>query len=161
MEDSRRDLDSDGREELQIHLTMTIHSIFALKEALDFTNQPLPRLDSGLLEEKFSLLLDKSDTSPSSVHIPHPIRAPDMSTQHMQTPTFPSPEASVVCPRTWPCFSHPFLLCPIWPGPSFRELRCSPLPHWEFPLFPWRCWDPWSLLVFFSNHGRWLCPFPN
>ena len=49
------------REETANSLTMTIHSIFALrKEALDFTNQPLSQLDSGLLEEKLSLELIKS-----------------------------------------------------------------------------------------------------
>ena len=109
MEDSRRDFDADRREEIANSLTMIIHSIFALKkEALEFTNQPLPELDNGLFEEKFSLQLVKSDTSPRSAHAPDPFKAPDMSTQHMQTPTFPPPEASLYAPSTLPSSA---LLC--------------------------------------------------
>lgn len=101
MEDSRRDL--DRREEIANSLTMTTHSIFALKkQALDFTGQPLPELDNGLLE-KFSLQLVKSDAFPRSAHAPHPIKARD-TTQSLQTPTFPSPESLLYAPGPFP---HP------------------------------------------------------
>lgn len=150
MEDSRRDLDTDRGEETANSRTTTIRSIFALKkEALDFTNQPLPGLSNGLLEEKLSL--------PAN-----PLKTPDPATQPMHSPTFPSPEASVYAPEPGPVALTLFALsCPFALDLLFKELRCSPSPHGEFPLFPWRCWDPWSLLVFFSNQGRWLCLLPS
>lgn len=164
MEESRRGLDTDRREETANSLTTTIHSIFALKkEALDFTNQPLPGLDSGLLEEKFSLQLVKSDTSPRSVHTPHPIKAPDTSTRHMQTTPFPFPEASIVCPRTWPCCSHPLCsVLSIGPGPflflgnldaAHHHTGVSSLPLEMLGSVVSPC-------VLFKS-WQWLCPFPN
>lgn len=49
-------------EEIANSVTGTIHSIFAPQEG-ESTEPPLPELDSGLLEERFSIELVQSDTS--------------------------------------------------------------------------------------------------
>lgn len=129
MEDSRRDLDIDRGEETANSRTMTICSIFALKkEALDFTNQPLPGLENGLLEEKFSLPATQSRLQTWPHNTCRPQHFP------LQKPLF--------MPQNLALLLSSSLLCPVHSAWTFLggELRCSPLPHWEFPLFPWRCW---------------------
>ena len=83
-------------EKIANSVMVTIHSIFAPQ---DFTKQPLPELDSGLLQERFSLPLVRSDTLS--------LRYAHTSPSGLQTPQYSTcrPHLSLsgsfcdVCPR--------------------------------------------------------------
>ena len=63
-------------EEIANSVMVTIHSIFAPQ---DFTKQPLPELDSGLLQERFSLPLVRTDYPLPEICTHIRLGAPDTS----------------------------------------------------------------------------------